>query len=148
MRKKFGEKAFAVAAGHLAPGEQPRVAARAMVGALDAGRLGTAVTRGAVPGLSGAVADVVLNTTGKQVVVVTDRRVLFLSQTFWGGAGGELLGSVPRELVSLAEAKFGAVSVLRLAFGPGGGVSLTFPRVDKSSAEALAAELRGQTASR
>ncbi|WP_433303765.1 hypothetical protein ACQP2F_12960 [Actinoplanes sp. CA-030573] len=148
MSRKFQEKAFAVAAAHLSPGEAPRVAARAMAGALDAGRLGTAVTRGVVPGVSGAVADVVLATTGKQVVVVTDRRVLFLSQTFWGGAGDRLLGSVRRELVSLAEAKFGAVSVLRLAFGPGGGVSLTFPRIDRSSAEALAAELRGHSAPR
>jgi hypothetical protein len=135
------DKAFAAVAGHLRPGEQPRAAARAVVGELDASRLGTAVTRGVVPGLSGAVADVVLNTTGKQVVVVTDRSLLFLTQTFWGGPGDRLLGSIPRTQVSLAGSRFGAVSILRLAFAPGGGVSLTFPRIDRASAEALAAEL-------
>jgi hypothetical protein len=48
----------------------------------------------------------------------------------------------PREQVSLAEAKIGVVSLLRLAFGTSGdGVALTFPRVDKKNAESLAAAL-------
>jgi hypothetical protein len=100
------------------------------------------VSRGLVPGVSNAVTDLVLNSTGRQVVVVTDQRVLFLSQTAWGGPGAELLRIVPRDLLSLADSKFGLVSILRLAFASGDGVSLTFARIDKSSAVALAAELR------
>jgi hypothetical protein len=50
---------------------------------------------------------------------------------------------VPVEQVSLAETKLGMVTLLRLAFGTlGDGVSLTFPRIDKKNAEALAAALR------
>jgi len=142
MSQRLQTKAFAAVAKHLSPAEQPRVAARALVGAFDASRFGTIVSRGVVPGVSGAVTDAVLNTTGKQVLVVTDQRVLFLSQTFWGGPGAELLTIVPRDLLTLVESKFGTVSVLRLAFASGTGVSLTFPRIDKSSAMALAAELQ------
>jgi hypothetical protein len=43
--------------------------------------------------------------------------------------------------VQLAEVKMGVVSLLRLAFAAGEGVSLTFPRVDRKNAEALAAAL-------
>jgi hypothetical protein len=77
---------------------------------------------------------------GGQHEVVTDRRLIFLPQTFFGGPGTGVLGEVPREHVTLAEAKFGIVSLLRLAFGDAGdGISLNFPRVDKKNAEALAA---------
>jgi hypothetical protein len=69
--------------------------------------------------------------------------MIFLSQTFLGGPGKKVLGEVPREQVSLAEAKTGVVSLLRVAFGAGGdGVALTFPRVDKKNAESLAAALQ------
>ena len=79
---------------------------------------------------------------GDTVVVLTDRRLIFLSQTFMGGPGKKVPGEVPREQVSLAEAKMGVVSLLRVAFGtPGDGVALTFPRVDKKNAESLAAAL-------
>jgi hypothetical protein len=70
--------------------------------------------------------------TREQFVVLTDRRLIFLSQTLLGGPGKRVLGEVPREQVSLVEAKTGLVSLLRLAFGtPGDGVALTFPRVDR-----------------
>jgi hypothetical protein len=141
MTQRFQAKVFAAVTRYLEPGEQPRVATRATVGRLDASRLGTALSRGVVPGVADAVTDAVHNSTGAQIVVVTDRRVLFLSRTFWGGPGDELLTIVPRDLLSLAESKFGTVSVVRLAFA-GGGVSLTFPRIDKAGAMALAAELR------
>jgi hypothetical protein len=140
MTKRFQSQSAAVVAQYLLPGEEFRVGARAVVGALDASRLGTAVSRGIVPGVAGAVTDQVLKTTGKQVVVVTDQRVLFLSQTFWGGPGDQLLSIVPRDLLSLSEAKFGVVSVLRLAFAVG-GVSLTFPLIDRATAKVLATEL-------
>jgi hypothetical protein len=142
MGQRLQSKASAAVARHLSPGEQFRVAARALVGAFDASRLGTVVSRGIVPGVANTVTDIVQNTTGNQIVVVTDRRVLFLTQNFWGGPGDRLLMIVPRDLLSLAGSKFGTVSILRLEFAAGGGVSLTFPRIDKSSAVALAAELR------
>lgn len=47
--------------------------------------------------------------------------------------------------MALAEAKLGMVSVLRLAFAQGDGVSLTFPRVDKKNAESLAQAMRQTT---
>ncbi|NMO56160.1 hypothetical protein HH310_33905 [Actinoplanes sp. TBRC 11911] len=128
-------------ARYLGSGEQPRVATRATVGAFDASRLATVLSRGIVPGIANAVTDAIHNSTGAQVVVATDQRVLFLSCTFWGGPGDELVTIVPRDLLSLAESKLGTVSVLRLSFA-GGGVSLTFPRIDKAGAVALAAELR------
>ncbi|MEU4155373.1 hypothetical protein [Actinoplanes sp. NPDC026670] len=145
----FQSRTAAAVAGHLLPGEEFRVGARAVVGALDASRLGTAISRGIVPGVADTATDLVLKTTGKQVVAVTGQRVLFLSQTFWGGPGDELLMIVPRELLSLAEAKFGAVSVVRLAFAVG-GVSLTFPLIDRAMAmaKALATELRTPPAAR
>jgi len=67
-----------------------------------------------------------LVTTRKQFVVVTDRRLIFLAQTFMGGPGKKVLGEVPRDRVSLAEEKMGIVSLLRISFGaPGDGVALT-----------------------
>jgi len=56
--------------------------------------------------------------------------------------GKKILGEFPRTQVSLAEAKMGFVSLLRLAFAGGDGLSLTFPRQDKKNAEALAGALR------
>jgi hypothetical protein len=69
--------------------------------------------------------------------------MIFLAQTFLGGPGKKVLGEVPREQISLAEAKLGMVSQLRVAFGTAGdGVAFTFPRVDKKNAESLAAALQ------
>ena len=140
MQQKLETRAFDQVA--LQPGEQPLVAARALIGAFSASRLGTAIKMGANGGLVGHA----LTAHKKQFVVVTDRRVVFLSQTFMGGPGKTVLGELPRGQVTLAEAKMGTISLLRLAFGnEGDGVSLTFPRIDKKNAEALAAALQ-QTA--
>jgi hypothetical protein len=80
----------------------------------------------------------------QQFVVVTNGRLIFLTQTFLGGPGRKVLGEMPREHVSLAEVKMGLVSLVRIAFGTAGdGVALTLPRVDKKSAEALATALGG-----
>jgi hypothetical protein len=84
-----------------------------------------------------------LSSNRKQFVVVTNQRVIFLSQTLFGGAGKKVLGSVPRSEVSVAEVKMGVMSLVRVAFGAAGdGVALTFPRVDKKNAEALASALQ------
>ena len=112
-----------------------------MVGKFGSGRLGAVVKQGLIldgAGLLGAA----ISSTKKQFVVVTDRRLIFLSQTLLGGPGKKVIGEVPREQVSLAEVKMGTVSLVRIAFGTAGdGVALTFPRVDKKNAEALAAAL-------
>jgi hypothetical protein len=83
-----------------------------------------------------------LTSTSRQFVVLTNRRLIFLPQTFLGGPGKRVIGEVPGEQVWLAEAKMGLVSLLRVAFGTAGdGIALTFPRSDKKSAVALAAAL-------
>jgi hypothetical protein len=70
-------------------------------------------------------------------------RLIFLAQTLLGGAGKKVIGEVPRDQIALAETKFATVSLVRIAFGAAGdGVALTFPRVDKKNAEALAAALQ------
>jgi hypothetical protein len=116
-----------------------------MVGKFSAGRLGAVVTQGLIldgAGLVGAA----LSSTKKQFVVLTSHRLIFLPQTFMGGPGKKVLGEVPRQHVALTETKMGIVSLLRIAFGTGGdGVSLTFPRVDKKNAEALAQALQPTT---
>lgn len=138
MRDKLQTRAFERVALILQAGEQPVVAVRAMVGAFSSGRLGVIARHGAA--LAGAGSMPVEDE--KQFVVLTDRRVIFLPQTFLGGPGKRVLGELPRAQVSLAEAKTGFVTVLRLAFAQGGGLSLTFPRQDRKNAEALAAALR------
>ncbi|GAA3209712.1 hypothetical protein ACFO1B_51800 [Dactylosporangium siamense] len=142
MQEKLQTRAFDQVAPMLQPGEQPLVATRAMVGKFSAGRLGAVVSQALVvegAGLLGAA----LASTGKQFVVLTNHRMIFLSQTFMGGPGKNVLGEVPRAQLSLAEVKMGIVSLLRLSFGtPGDGVALTFPRVDKKNAESLAAALQ------
>ncbi|MFG3558019.1 hypothetical protein ACGGAQ_26955 [Micromonospora sp. NPDC047557] len=141
MNQKLQARAFERVASILQPGEQPVTATRAMVGSFSAGRLGTVVSQGLITAGAGAVGHA-LARTKKQFVVLTDRRLIFLPQTFLGGPGTGVLAEVPREHVALAEAKMGIVSLLRLAFGAAGdGVTLTFPRVDKKNAEALAAAL-------
>ena len=141
MQQKLQTRAFDIVAPMLQPGEQPLVAARAMVGKFSSGRLGAVVSQTLITEGAGALG-AALTTTRKQFVVVTDRRVIFLPQTFMGGPGKKVLCEVPRENVSLAEAKMGIVSLLRIAFGAAGdGVALTFPRVDKKNAESLAAAL-------
>ncbi|MFG2051467.1 hypothetical protein ACGFIW_29045 [Micromonospora sp. NPDC048935] len=118
-------------------GERPITATRAMVGRFSAGRLGTVVSQGLIQAAAGATG-AALARTKKQFLVLTDQRLIFLPQTFFGGPGTGVLGEVPREHVTLAEAKIGIVSLLRVAFGGAGdGVTLTFPRVDKKSAAAL-----------
>jgi hypothetical protein len=141
MQEKLQTRAFEQVAPILQPGEQPLAATRAMVGKFGSGRLGAVVKQGLIldgAGLVGAA----LSSVKKQFVVVTDRRLIFLSQTLLGGPGKKVIGEVPREQASLAEVKMGTVSLVRIAFGTAGdGVALTFPRVDKKNAEALAAAL-------
>ena len=96
-----------------------------------------------VKGRRRSAAEATLASTRKQFVVLTNRRLISLLQTFLGGPGKKVVGEVPRAQVSLDEAKMGVVSLLRITFGtPGDGVALTFPRVDKKNAESLAAALR------
>ncbi|WP_127505501.1 hypothetical protein [Actinoplanes solisilvae] len=142
MRDKVQTKAFEQVASMLQPGEQPVAGTRAVVGKFGASRLGTAVKQGIAIDAGGALAALLVKNS-KQFVVVTTDRLIFLSQTFMGGAGKTVLGEISRDQVTLAEAKIGVMSVLRLAFGDEGeGISLTFPAVDKRNAEALAAALR------
>ncbi|WCN83252.1 hypothetical protein [Micromonospora sp. LH3U1] len=141
MNQKLQARAFERVAPTLQPGERPITATRAMVGSFSASRLGTVVRQGLIQAAAGATG-AALARTKKQFLVLTDRRLIFLPQTFLGGPGTGVLGEVSREHVALAEAKIGVVSLLRLAFdGAGDGVTLTFPRVDKKNAEALAAAL-------
>ena len=141
MQQKLQTRAFEQLAPVLHAGEQPQVATRALVGSFASGRLGAVVSQGLILDGAGALGRAIA-TTRKQFVVLTSHRMLFLTQTFLGGPGKQVLGEVPREQVSLAEAKMGTVSLVRIAFGtPGDGVALTFPRVDKKNAEALAAAL-------
>lgn len=145
MQQKLQTRAFEHLAPVLHAGEQPLVATRAVVGAFSASRFGTVVAQGVVLGGIGSAASAILATSKKQFVVLTSHRVIFLSQTFLGGPGKQVIGELPREQVMLAEATMGLVSVLRLAFAQGDGVSLTFPRVDKKNAESLARALQGAT---
>jgi hypothetical protein len=142
MNQKLQTRAFEQVAPLLQPGEQPLTATRALAGKFSSGRFGAVVSQGLIldgAGLIGAA----IATTRKQFVVVTDRRMIFLSQTFLGGPGKKVIGEIAREHVSLAEAKMATVSLVRIAFGTqGDGVALTFPRVDKKNAEALAAVLQ------
>ena len=141
MQQKLQTRAFEQVAPILQAGEQPVVATRAVVGKFSSGRLGTVVGQALIMEGAGALG-AALASTSKQFVVLTDRRLIFLSQTFLGGPGKKVLGEVPLERVSLAETKMGVVSLLRIGFGtPGDGVALTFPRVDKKNAESLAAAL-------
>jgi len=141
MQQKLQTRAFEQVAPILRDGEQPIVATRALAAKFSSGRFTAVVSQGLIldgAGMIGAA----LASTRKQFVVLTSHRLIFLSQTFMGGPGKKVLGEVPREQVSLAEAKMGVVSLVRVAFGtPGDGVALTFPRVDKKNAEALAAGL-------
>jgi hypothetical protein len=143
VQQKLQTRAFEQVAPILQPGEQPITATRAMVGKFSSGRLGAVATQALILEGGGALLGAALAAKRKQFVVLTDRRLIFLSQTFLGGPGKNVTGEVPREHVSLAEVKMGIVSLVRIAFGaPGDGVALTFPRVDKKNAESLAAALQ------
>ncbi len=144
VNQKLEARAFDQVKAMLQPGEQPVAATRAAVGKFSSSRLGTAVSQGMVGAAGGALGAALVSTRNKkQFVVVTNRRLIFLTQTFMGGPGQRVLGEVPREEVSLAESKIGVVSLLRIAFGTSGdGVALTFPRLDKKNAESLAAALQ------
>lgn len=82
MQLKLQTRAFERVAPILEPGEQPLVATRAVVGAFSASRLGTVAAHGIVLGGGGTVAAAMIATSGKQFVVLTDQRIIFLSQTF------------------------------------------------------------------
>ena len=141
MQQKLQTRAFEQLASVLRADEQPLVATRALVRKFGSGRLGAVVSQGLIIDGAGAIGAAIA-TTRKQFVVLTSHRMIFLSQTFLGGPGKQVLGEVPREQVALAEAKVGTVSLVRVAFGNrGDGVALTFPLVDKKNAEALAAAL-------
>ena len=143
MNEKLQTRAFEHVAPILQAGERPIAASRAMVGKFGSGRLGTIAKHGLVlDGAGGAMAAIVA-AAGKQFVVVTDRRVIFLGQTLLGGPGKKVIGEVPRDQVAVAEVKLAMVSQIQLAFGTEGhGVALTFPRSDKKNAEALAQALQ------
>jgi hypothetical protein len=143
VQQKLQTRAFEQVAPILQQGEQPVVATRAMVGKFSSSRLGATVAQAMVLEGGGGLLGAALASTRKQFVVLTNRRLIFLPQTFMGGPGKKVLGEVPREQVSLAEVKMGIVSLLRLGFGTAGdGVALTFPRVDKKNAESLAQALQ------
>jgi len=141
MQQKLETRAFANVAPILQAGEQPVVGTRAMVGKFASGRLG-AVARQSLIQVGGGAMGAALARNRKQFVVLTDRRLIFLTQTFLGGPGKKVLGEVAREDLALAETKSGVMTLLRVSFGSAGdGVALTFPRVDKKNAESLAAAL-------
>jgi hypothetical protein len=143
MNQKLQTRAFEHVAPVLQAGETPVVAARAMVGKFSSGRLGAVAKHGLMNAGVGSIATQRLLQSKKQFVVVTDRRLIFLPQGFLGGPGKTILGEVPRGIVALAEVKLGVVSLVRIAFGTEGeGLALTFPRVDRKSAEALAQALQ------
>ena len=144
MQEKLQTRAFEIVAPALQPGEQPVTATRAMVGKFSSGRLGTVVKQGLVLDGMGSIGAAIAAANAKQFVVVTDRRLIFLPQTFMGGPGKKIIGEVSREQISVAEVKMATVSLVRIAFGDqGDGVALTFPRQDKKNAAALAAALGG-----
>jgi hypothetical protein len=141
VRQKLQTRAFEYVTPLLQHDEHPVVATRATVGKFSSGRLGAIAKQTMAVGGGGALG-AALASNRKQFAVLTNRRLIFLSQTFMGGPGKKVLGEVPRDQVSLAEVKMGVVSLLRIAFGAAGdGVALTFPRVDKKNAESLAEAL-------
>jgi hypothetical protein len=142
VQQKLETRAFGQVAPLLQPGETPLAGTRVVAGKFSSGRLAPVLRQALIAEGAGALG-AVLAKHSKQFVVVTDRRLIFLNQTFMGGPGKQVLGEVPREQVTLAEAKLGVVSLIRLAFGnvPGDGVALTFPAVDKKNAVALAKAL-------
>lgn len=141
MQQKLETRAFEQVAPLLQPGERPLAGTRAVAGKFSSGRLAPVLRQALINEGAGAIG-AALAKQSKQFVVLTDRRIIFLNQTFLGGPGKKVLGEVPREQLTLAEVKLGVVSLLRLAFGaPGDGVALTFPAVDKKNAAALAAAL-------
>jgi hypothetical protein len=143
VQDKLQSRAFEQVAGMLAPGERPLVGARAMVGKFGSGRLGAVVKQAVMVEAGGALGAAIASGNSKQFVVLTDQRMIFLNQTFLGGPGKKVIGAVPRSEISLAEVKFGTVSLVRVAFAtPGDGVALTFPRVDKKNAQQLAEVLQ------
>lgn len=142
MQLKLQTRAFEQVTPLLQPGEQPVAATRALVGRFTSGRFGAVASQALLVEGAGAVGAALVG-TNKQFIVLTNRRMIFLTQTFMGGPGRKMLGEVPREHVSLAEVKMGIVSLLRVAFGNAGdGIALTFPRQDEKNAEALANALR------
>jgi len=146
MQEKLQTRAFDQVASMLHPGEQPIVAARAMVGKFNASRFGAVVKQAVLLEAGGALGAAIASGSSKQFFVLTTHRMIFLSQTFMGGPGKKVIGEVPRTAIALAEVKMGTVSLVRLAFGQAGdGVALTFPRVDKKNAQQLAEALQQQT---
>jgi hypothetical protein len=143
VQEKLQSCAFEQVASMLRPGERPIVAARAIVGKFGAGRFGAVVKQAVMVEAGGALGAAIASGSSKQFFVLTDQRMIFLTQTFLGGPGKKVLGEVPRPAISVAEVKMGTVSLVRLAFGAASdGVSLTFPRVDKKNAQQLAAALQ------
>ncbi|GLW32610.1 hypothetical protein [Actinoplanes regularis] len=142
MNQKLQTRAFEQIAHLLQPGEQPVAATRAQVGSFSSSRLGSVMKQALIMEAGGALGAALVN-TGRQFVVVTTHRMIFLSQSFLGGPGKRVLGEMPRQHVAVAEVKMGIVSLVRIAFGNAGdGIALTFPRVDKKNAEALVAALQ------
>jgi hypothetical protein len=143
VQEKLQGRAFEQVAGMLQPGERPVVAVRAIVGKFGSSRFGAVVKQGLMAEAGGALGAAIASGSSKQFVVVTDQRLIFLSQTFMGGPGKKVLGDVPRAAISVAEVKMGTVSLVRIAFGAAGdGVALTFPRIDKKNAQQLADALQ------
>jgi hypothetical protein len=143
MQEKLQDRAFEQVAALLQPGEQPIVAARAMVGKFGSSRFGAVVKQAVLVEAGGALGAAIASGSSKQFFILTNLRMIFLSQTFLGGPGKKVIGDVPRAAISLAEVKMGTVSLIRLAFGAAGdGVALTFPRVDKKNAQQLAEALQ------
>lgn len=143
MQEKLQSRAFEQVAGMLQPGERPIVAARAIVGKFGSGRFGAVLKQSLIAEGGGAIGAMIASGSSKQFYVLTDQRMIFLSQTFMGGPGKKVIGQVPRSALSVAEVKMGTVSLVRLAFGEAGdGVALTFPRVDKKNAQQLAEALQ------
>ena len=142
MQEKLQTRAFERVAPVLEPGERPLTATRTVVGSFGSGRFGAVAGQALLLEGAGAMSAVIAS-NAKQFVVLTDRRLIFLGQTLLGGPSATVIGAVPRHSITLTEVKMGVVSLLRIAFGPyGDGVALTFPRVDKKNAEALAAALQ------
>jgi hypothetical protein len=147
VKESLQNRAFERIAASSEPGETPIMATRAVVGSLKSGRLG-ALASGSGGLIGGAIAGALqgaLSVSGPHYVVLTNRRLVFVTQTaFLGRPGKKIAGSVPVGQFSLNEYKPGGMPVVRIAFGQEGqGVSLTFGAIFKKEARALVDALGG-----
>jgi hypothetical protein len=145
VRQKLHDMAVTNSAPIMGPGEAVQATGRARVGKANIARNVAMMAASAI--LSGGAG--VMYTQKKSFYIVLTNQRLLIIEPHWlsGRPTAKVVAEVPRQALTVAEAKRGVMATVTLGIGGDGqGLRLSYPAMDKEGADNLLRALQYQAA--